>query len=119
METEGRRIRRNRIRRARQLRRRIFAASMMLSLSLVMGIIGCGFLSSAQDEALTVSYKYFTSVMIQPGDTLSSIARDYMDDHYESVDAYIAEVRMTNHILDDDIRAGEYLILPYYSTEFR
>lgn len=119
MREEDRRIRNNRIRRTRRLRQRIFIASMILCLSLIMGIVGCGFLSSAQDEAHIVSYKYFTSVMVQPGDTLSSIARDYMDDHYDSVDAYITEVRLTNHILDDDICAGEYLILPYYSTEFR
>lgn len=119
MREEERRIRNNRIRRARQLRRRIFIASITLCLSLAAGMIGCSFLSSAQDEEHIISYKYFASVMVQPGDTLSSIAREYMDEHYDSVDAYVSEVRFTNHLLDDDICAGEYLILPYYSTEFR
>lgn len=118
MKAEERRIRNNRIRRTRQLRRRIFIACVTLFLSLGIGL-GCSFFSSAQDEDHAVSYKYFTSVMVQHGDTLSSIAADYMDEHYDSIDSYITEVRMTNHILDDEICAGEYLIVPYYSTEFR
>lgn len=119
MSAEERRIRNNRIRRTRQLRRRMFIVSFALCLSLAVGLTGFGFLSNAQDESHTVSYKYFTSVMVQPGDTLSSIARNYMDDHYDSVDAYITEVRLTNHMLDDDVYAGDFLIVPYYSTDFR
>lgn len=106
-------------RRAAQLRRRVLAAVITLGLSLAIGILSFGFLSKAQSEKSAVSYKYFTSIQIQPGDTLLSIAQEYADDHYSSIYTYMEEVCRTNHLLDDDIKAGDYLIVPYYSTEFR
>lgn len=79
-----------------------------------------GFLSSAKEKETSVSYKYFSSVMVRSGDTLTSIASRYADDHYESLAEYIDEVRATNNLTDiDEIRAGEYLIVPYYSQQFR
>lgn len=86
---------------------------------MTIGILGFSFLSRAQAEDTAVSYKYFTSVQVKQGDTLLSIAQEYADEHYDSVYAYMEEVCLTNHMLDDKIFAGDYLIVPYYSTEFR
>ena len=67
----------------------------------------------------TVHYKYFRSIMVYSGDTLSAISGRYMDNHYTSVQDYIDEVCEMNHLQDaDDIHAGDYLIIPYYSTDF-
>lgn len=109
----------SRVKRVRQLRCRILAAAFTLGVSLAIGILGCSFLSKAQAEDAAVSYKYFTSVQVKSGDTLLSIAQEYTDEHYDSVYAYMEEVCLTNHMLDDKIYAGDYLIVPYYSTEFR
>ncbi|MDO4291988.1 MAG: LysM peptidoglycan-binding domain-containing protein [Eubacteriales bacterium] len=104
--------------RERQLRQRM-TAFVILSAVLLSGL-GFGFLSSAQEESRAVSYKYFTSVLVRSGDTLTSIAHTYADHHYESLEAYVREVRETNHLMDaDEIRAGDYLIVPYYSGEFK
>lgn len=120
MREENSRIYLNRIRRKRQLRRRVLVTAITLCLSFGTGIIGNCFLSKAQTAVQpAVAYKYFTSIVVRPGDTLTTIAGEYADSHYESVEAYIEEVRMTNHLRDEDIRAGEYLIVPYYSSEFR
>lgn len=113
------RNRNSRMRRVRQLRRRIFTLTLTVVLSLTIGILGFSFLSRAQAEDTAVSYKYFTSVQVKQGDTLLSIAQEYADEHYDSVYAYMEEVCLTNHMLDDKIFAGDYLIVPYYSTEFR
>lgn len=119
MNERNRRIRSSRIRRIRQLRRRVTIAFATLCISVVTGLLGCSFLSKAQSNSAEISYKYFTSVMVQSGDTLYSIAQEYADDHYASIDAYIEEVCLTNHLMDMDICAGDYLVIPYYSTEFR
>lgn len=107
------------MRRIRQLHRRAAVAAVTLCISAAIGVFGCSFLSRAQSADPGISYKYFTSIQVKSGDTLYSIAREYADEHYESVYAYMEEVCLTNHLLDTDIREGDYLIVPYYSTDFR
>lgn len=99
---------------------RLLFICLILVFILAAALPGFCFLSSARETADPVSYKYFSSIMVRSGDTLTSIALRYADDHYESLDAYIEEVRNTNHLTDiDEIRAGDYLIVPYYSEQFR
>lgn len=66
-------------------------------------------------------YKYYTSVCIEKGDTLSSIAADHISSEYRDIDDYIDEVRFINHIPADDdfLQIGTYIIVPYYSTELK
>lgn len=64
------------------------------------------------------SYKYYTSVVIEQGDTLWGIASEYVTPEYSGVEEYIREVRALNHMEGDCIRAGQYLLVPYYSDEF-
>ena len=98
----------------------LFIICLILVLFIAAALPGFSFLSSAKERTEPVSYKYFSSVMVRSGDTLTSIALRYADDHYESLDAYIEEVRATNNLTDiDDIRSGDYLIVPYYSEQFR
>ncbi len=109
-----RRSRLNRIRRQRQLRRRLALAAFAAAFFLTAGVFACGVTVSAQGEG-AAERKYFTSIMIMPGDTLSSIAAAYADGHYGSAADYIAEVCETNHILNENaIEAGSYLVIPYY-----
>ena len=80
------------------------------------------FLSEAEAKEPEVTYyKYYANVEIQPGDTIWELADDYMDEqHYESREAYIREVQELNSLADtDSIVSGQYLILPYYSTEYK
>ena len=72
----------------------------------------------AQAAPAEPSYKYYTSIQIQTGDTLWSIAGVYMTGEYPSIDAYIDEVCSINHIAPDEIHAGQYLTIPYYSDVY-
>ena len=110
------RIRRNRIRRQLQLRRRIalFSAAVLLILSLAGG----SFIVKAQDASCGAIYKYYTSIRIEEGDSLWSIASAHADG-FESRQAFMQEVIRINHLLDSDIHKGDYLIIPYYSPDFR
>ena len=88
----------------------------------VLGLfLGNVLFSSAHGTEDPVSYKYYRSETLHCGETLSDLASAFIDtDHYDSMDAYLAEVCLINHITDpEDINAGTYVILPYYSAEFR
>ena len=114
-----RRIRRNRERRARQLRRKMFLFIAAVLLGGILALIGNVIFSRAKDNNETVTYKYYQSYQINAGDTLTSIAQIYADEEISSVSSYIKEVKQMNHLSDEDLlQAGDYLIIPYYSIEF-
>ncbi len=78
-----------------------------------------GVLHSSADSEKEHKFKYYTSVVIEDGDTLWSIADQYMDRDIQGKIAYIEEVKSINHIHDGNrIIAGQMLIVPYYSTEY-
>ena len=112
------RIRLNRIRREQELRRHILLFVVSAAIILVLAIAGGSFISRAQ-AGETVYYKYFTSIRIESGDSLWTLADTYADGNFESREAFIREVIRTNHLLDENINAGDYLIIPYYSAEFK
>lgn len=109
-------IKRNRIKRQRQLRRRIVLVLAVLIISLFSTFGFTSILSKAQEKNdEPVKAKCYTSVMVEYGSTLSGIASEYCDyDFYESRDSYIKEVMFINHMEDTNIKAGNYLIVPYY-----
>ena len=104
--------RKNAYARRRQYRRQknLMILISSLCLALALAILFGSFLSEAD-----------ANVEIQPGDTIWELADDYMDEqHYESREAYIREVQELNSLADtDSIVSGQYLILPYYSTEYK
>ncbi|MDE6388792.1 MAG: LysM peptidoglycan-binding domain-containing protein [Lachnospiraceae bacterium] len=78
-----------------------------------------GFRSNAKDDSVAASYKYYKSITVANDDTLWSIAAEYMDEeHYESINDYINEVKSVNSMADDVIHYGEHLVIPYYDSEF-
>ena len=114
-----RRIRLNRERRARQLRRKMILFVAAVVLGGVLALIGNAISSRAKDNSDSVIYKYYQSYQIGVGDTLTSIASAYADGENTSVSSYIKEVKQINHLADEDLlQAGDYLIIPYYSVEF-
>lgn len=58
--------------------------------------------------------KTVTSICIQKGDSLWSIAEEYITDECGTMEDYIEEIKKTNHLIDDKIHAGNYIIVPYY-----
>lgn len=89
-------------------------------LSVILSIIGSMILfdSIKVEAAAEVSYKYYTSIRIEKGDTLWGIADKYVTDDYKSIDTYLEEIRFINRILGDDIHTGQYLTIPYYSDVY-
>lgn len=60
--------------------------------------------------------KYYKSIEIYSGDTLWSIAEEYMTDNYKSANEYIEEVKYMNNLKTDHITAGKCIVIPYYET---
>lgn len=60
--------------------------------------------------------KTVTSVYIQPGDSLWSIAQTYYTQECGDFLDYIEEIKRSNRLKDDTIHAGAYIIVPYYTT---
>lgn len=105
--------------RQREVRRIFVLAGIAVVLVLGFALSYHALLSHANTEIENISYKYFTSIQVEPGDTLWSLADKYADqEHYTSRDQYIAEVMAMNHMSGEELSAGSYLILPYYSPEF-
>lgn len=65
-------------------------------------------------ERDTDRVKIVASIEIKKGDTLWTIAEDYMTDDYDDINEYILEIKNSNGLSTDTIHAGHYLIVPYY-----
>ena len=54
----------------------------------------------------------YTSAYINDGDTLWNIASDNYSREYGSFSDYLDEIRSLNHLSEDVIHSGEFLIVP-------
>ena len=116
------RIRANKIRRQKIVRRQYFAIITVVTIILFTAIFfGFSLLSDAQSEEFVPSYKYYKTVTVHAGDTLTGIANSYYcSDKYKNIEQYISEIEDINQLYDtSSILAGEQLIIPYYSTEYK
>ena len=57
--------------------------------------------------------KYYTSVMIEQHDTLLSLESQY-NNGTEDRDTYINNIKQLNHMSNDTIIDGSYILLYYY-----
>lgn len=103
----------------RERRRRILISMFAMLIMTCVIMTGSMLYSSIRTQAGN-GFKYYTSVTIQSGETLWSLADEYVDyDYYKDKNLYISEVCSINH-LDEDctITTGQILIVPYYSDEY-
>lgn len=94
----------------------VLVSALVLTAAIIFGAVLFSSIST-QAAPAEVTYKYYTSVQIKAGDTLWEIASEYYTDDYDNMNVYIEEICELNHISEDEIHAGQYLTLPYYSTE--
>ncbi len=103
-----------------RIRARKVAAMLILFLVLVLsGFCGRRVMNAlAKDSAcVTVpapSGKYYTSVLINEGDSLWSLAKKYGAGSGRDTLDYIRELRQINRLAGDTIHAGHYLTVIYY-----
>lgn len=114
------RIYKRRLKKQRELRRRCLTLAMTVCLIAVCAISYHSIRSSANTGNDQLNFKYYTNITVAYGETLWDIADEYIDyGQYKNKETYIAEVMSINHLDEEGgIKAGQYLILPYYSSEF-
>ena len=110
---------RNRARRIKQFRSQCFMVILTIVLIIVLVVSYHAILYHASSDTGEVSYKYYTNIEIAYDDTLWSIPEEYAGEEYGSCQEYISEVMAINHLPDESITAGRYLIVPYYSTQYK
>ena len=62
---------------------------------------------------------YYTSVEIEAGDTLWTIAEEYMSYEYDSTMDYVNELKSMNGLTSDTIYEGNSLVIAYYSEDIK
>lgn len=106
--------------RRRQIYYRLIASvCLLLAIAAVCSINFFMIDVKASSEQEMITYKYYTSITVKEGETLWDIASTYMSDEFSSMQKYINEVKNINHLRNDKIYAGENLIVPYYSCEYK
>ena len=83
-------------------------------------LLGTSMNALASSKADVASYnKYYKSVRIESGDTLWTIADDYISDLNIDKQEYIAEICELNNICENEIHAGDYVVVAYYSQDMK
>ena len=110
---------RRKIKRQREIRRNIILAFVTAAVLMIFAFSYYSLTSAASTDTDDIGYKYFTSIQVENGDTLWSIADEYADaKHYASNKEYIEEVKRMNKMNSDKLVSGQYIVIPYYSYEF-
>ena len=82
-------------------------------------LLGTGISALASSDKPAGCYKYYKSICVEEGDTLWDIAGEYITDTDMDRNEYIREICELNHICADEIHAGDYIIISYYSDELK
>ena len=103
---------------------RINKKNFLILASLVLVIntfLTLGIVANAKDNDVPM-YKYYKSYMVEKDDTLYSIAYDLNDDQCsrKQIKECVDEMMKINSLdYKGTICYGNYIIVPYYSTEYR
>jgi cell division protein YceG involved in septum cleavage len=101
-------------------RQKSILALVVLALVVFGILLGTGMNALASSDKDIASYnKYYVSIRVESGDTLWTIADEYIDGFNIEKDDYIKEVCEINEISKDDIHAGDYIVVPYYSQDVK
>ncbi len=86
----------------------IIASSIVLSLSIIS--------TEVTAQRTVACEKSVTSVKIEKGDSLWSIASQYFTEECGNMNSYIEEIMYSNGLTSDVIHEGNYIIVPYYTA---
>lgn len=105
-----------RIKRNTQIKNRILIALISVIIILLI-LFAYTSASSAKDNNSILLHKYYRSIEIKPGDTLTSITSRYINNDKYSFDSYMNEIMYINNINEESLlQSGCYIIVPYYDV---
>ncbi len=88
----------------------LIASTLILSLSIIS--------TKVTAQRAFSREKSVTSIKIEKGDSLWSIASRYYTEEYDDMNSYIKEIMYSNGLTSDIIHEGNYIIVPYYITDY-
>ena len=115
------RIYKNKIRRRRiALCQRAALVAMISVILFLIFFAASTMVTDAQSDTFEPDSKYYKVLTVNMDDSIWKIASENISyDHYETIDEYISEICAINNILGDKIYAGDDIVVPYFSKEFK
>ena len=100
------------------LKRQIFGIAFMFLTILATVLVSTSCLKGNQVKASSVHEEnvYYKTIQVEEGDTLWTLADQYMGNCSFDRQEYIDEVKEMNHLTSDTIESGAYLMIPYVGT---
>ncbi|MEY8352114.1 LysM peptidoglycan-binding domain-containing protein [Lachnospiraceae bacterium 54-53] len=91
----------------------------MLSLVVLLGsyFFGHSLNALAGERETQAADRYYTSIQIQKGDSLWSIAGKYGENSGLTTAQYVKELKNMNGLKEDTIHSGHYLTVMYFVTD--
>ncbi|ADL04588.1 LysM peptidoglycan-binding domain-containing protein [Lacrimispora saccharolytica] len=71
----------------------------------------------AEETEAPAIEKYYTSIEIQKGDSLWSIAATYLENSGMTTAQYVKELKNMNGLKEDTIHSGQYLTVMYFAAD--
>lgn len=96
----------------RKLRTR--TACCLFAIAVVLLVISGFFIKATTTKAAGNRIRTISSVKIEKNDSLWSIASEYYTDDFGSIQDMIDEIKQINGLTSDTIKAGNYIVVPYY-----
>ena len=98
-----------------RLKRAVATFVLFAVITVVFSLSSTTFTTNAKSNHQIKKHKYYTTVEIKKGDTLTSISKKYYDaNEYKSLDEYMYEIEKINNLEDNTIHSGCYLKMAYY-----
>ena len=105
-------------RREAQVRAQKCCIAITIIFIIALGILfGTSIHVFASDNSQQTLHKYYKTICVESGDTLWDIAGEYVQNTRISRQEYIEELCKINGICEDEIYAGEYIVVVYYDVE--
>ena len=94
---------------------RSFLIALMMLAAFFSGFFGHTLLSArAAEKGGKELNRYYTSIQLQPGDSLWDIAKTYFAGTCYSTAEYVRELKRMNGLSSDEIRSGDYITIVYF-----
>lgn len=101
-----------------KLQKRAILISLVMIVSLII-LLGSSIHALANSSDNRPVNKYYTSITVENGDTLWDIADEYISGYDIDKNDYIAEVSVLNNLSEDEIHAGQSIVVAYYTRDVK
>lgn len=103
-------------RRTLQRRLRNLMIIFLMILAFCSGFFGHTLLNAhAEEKYVKPMNRYYTSIQLQPGDSLWEIAGRYQEGSGYSKMEYVEELKRMNGLQSEQIHSGQYLTVVYFA----